>query len=279
MARAGSIKFQVSNIIKEHNGIRISKLEARNTSGLKAENNHKVSNYFHSYKSLDNARRDLINLGEFAKKEFGIKDMKQISKEVINSWIKSKDISYNTASNYLSEINKVSEHLGIIQQEIREMRSELKIELSNPQLQTRAYTDLNKIQLNNKNNQISFELQRDYGLRLKEATHINLNRQLKGENVLEIQGKGGKTIEIKIKDELLSKIKEYSNEKGIFETSKKSYVNELKKEIKAIGQTYNGTHGIRHTFAQTKLEEGYSKKEVSEMMGHNREEITNTYLR
>jgi hypothetical protein len=100
--RIGSIKYQVSQIIKKHNGIGQSKLESRNSSGLKSQNGHPVSDKFHSYKSLDNARRDLINLGNYAKSEFGIKDMSKIDAEVVKSWVESKDITYNTCLLYTS---------------------------------------------------------------------------------------------------------------------------------------------------------------------------------
>jgi len=279
MARVGSIVFQVANIIKAHNGIRISKLERRNESGLSAENGHKVSDLFHSYKSLDNARADLLNLGKFAKDELGIKDMSKIGIEGINEWIKSKNITYRTASNYLSELNKVHEHLGVSKEEIKELRAELKNNLERVGTlhnTTRAYKSLDKIQLSDKA-QIAFELQRDYGLRAKEATHINLERQLKGNTLLYTQ-KGGKLSEITITPTLASKIKENAVN-GKYELNYKTYSRELKAAIEKTGQKYNGTHGIRHTFAQNKLETGASKQKVSELMGHVREEITNVYLR
>jgi len=279
VARVGSVNHQVGKIIKAHNGIGQSKLENRNTSGLKAENGHKVSDKFHSYKSLDNARADLKNLGNFVKDELGIKDMSKIGVEGIKEWINSKDITYNTASNYLSEINKVHEHLGVSKEEVKELRAELKQNLQRTTdiaKQTRAYKHLDKVQLSDKS-QIAFQLQRDYGLRAKEATHINLQRQLNG-NTLSYQQKGGKLSEIKLNHTLASKIKENAVN-GKYELNYKTYSRELQKEIEKTGQKFNGTHGIRHSFAQNKLEEGYSKQEVSEMMGHTREEITNTYLR
>jgi len=49
--------------------------------------------------------------------------------------------------------------------------------------------------------------------------------------------------------------------------------------LEKVGNKYNGTHGLRHSFAQDKLEEGYTKGQVSEMMGHVREDITDVYLR
>ena len=279
MARVGSIVFQVANIIKAHNGISVSKLERRNESGLSAENGHKVSDLFHSYKSLDNARADMLNLGKFAKDELGIKDMSKIGINGINEWIKSKNITYRTASNYLSEINKVHEHLGVSKEEIKELRAELKNNLERVGTlhnTTRAYKSLDKIQLSDKA-QIAFELQRDYGLRAKEATHINLERQLK-ENTLSYLQKGGKLSEITLSPTLVSKIKENAVN-GKYELNYKTYSRELKAAIEKTGQKYNGTHGIRHTFAQNQLEAGTSKQNVSEMMGHVREEITNVYLR
>jgi integrase len=279
--RAGSIIFQVSKIIKQHNGIGKSKLESRNESGLLSENNQKISDKFHSYKSLDNARRDLTNLGKFAKDEFGVKDMSKINIEIVKEWINSKNAVYRTASNYLSELNKVSEHFNFSKNDIKELRSELKNNLERVgklHETTRAYKNLDKITLKNEKAQIAFLLQRDYGLRLKEAVHINLNRQIENENVLIVQGKGGKVVEKELSRDLVQKIQENA-QNGVFELKKDIYTKELKEAIEKVGEKYNGTHGIRHSFAQRKLEEGYSKAEVSQEMGHNREEITNVYLR
>jgi len=277
MARVGSINHQVGNIIKAHNGIGQSKLESRNSSGLvSAESGQKVSDKFHSYKSLDNARNDLKNIGNYAKEHYQIKDMTLITKEVVESWIHSKDITYNTASNYLSELNKVHEHLSISRQDVKELRANLKQELRTNELQSRAYKGLNKIQMPEKS-QPAFELQRDYGLRMSAATHINIDKQING-NTLSYQEKGGKWSEKELSNGLVSKIKENAVN-GKYELSKDTYRGQLQKQIESTGQKYNGTHGIRHSFAQSQLEAGKSKQEVSESMGHSREEITNTYLR
>jgi integrase len=275
--RVGSIKYQVSKIIKAHNGIGQSKLQSRNESGLKAENGHKVSDKFHSYKSLDNVRNDLINLGNYAKSEFGIKDMSKIDTEVVKSWIQDKNITYNTASNYLSELNKVSEHFSFDRNDIKEIRAELKQELKNNELESRAYKNLDKIELQNEKAQIAFEIQRDYGLRVKEATHINL-KNLSDNNVLTYKQKGGMESQKEISKELADKIRQHAQD-GKFSIPYTTYRDNLKNAIEKSGQTWNGTHGIRHSYAQSLLEQGYSKAEVSQMMGHVREEITNTYLR
>jgi len=277
VARVGSVVYQVSKIIKEHNGIHQSKLESRNNSGLKSlESGHKVSDKFHSYKSLDNVRNDLKNLGNYVKNNHSIKDMSKISINEVKEWIYSKEISYNTASNYLSELNKVHKHFSFTREQIKDLRAELRAELRDNQLSSREYKHLDKIQLPAKS-QIAFELQRDYGLRVNAATHIKIDEQLQG-NTLLYREKGGKLSQKELSPTLVSKIKENAIE-GKYELSYNTYRDQLRKEIEKTGQNYNGTHGIRHTFAQSQLKAGKSKLEVSKELGHSREEITNTYLR
>lgn len=277
MARLGSIKYQVSQILQKVNGIGTSKKETREQSGVKSlESGHKVSDKVHSYKSLENLRNDLTNLANYAKEEFQLRDIKEINIEIVSSWIESKNISYNTASNYASELNKVSDHFNFTKEEIRELRADLKKELPKTELETRAYRNLEKIELLKEKHQVAFELQRDYGLRVNAATHINLDKQLNG-NTLTFREKGGKLSQKVLSPNLAQKIKENAVE-GKYEINKRTYSRDLQREIEKIGQKYTGTHGIRHTYAQ-KMLETHSKAEVSQELGHTREEITDTYLR
>ena len=276
MARLGSIKYQISNIINSHNGIGVSKKEQRANSGLKSlENGHNVSDKIHSYKSIENLRNDLTNLANFSKENFGIKDITQISASNVRAWIESKQITYNTASNYLSELNKVAEHFSFSKEEMKALREDLKAKLTNKTPETRAYKQLEKITLR-ENSQVAFELQRDYGLRINAATNINIEKQLK-DNTLIYREKGGKLSQKKLNASLTSKIiKNAVN--GKYEINKRTYSREIKKEIEKTGQKFNGSHGIRHAYAQ-KMMETNSKAEVSKEMGHSRPEITDTYLR
>lgn len=277
MARVGSINHQVGLIIKSHNGIGQSKLQSRNSSGIVSnESGHKVSDKFHSYKSLDNVRNNLKNLGNYARRNYEIKDMSKIDVHIVRNWIRDKNVIYHTASNYLSEINKIHEHLLISREEVKELRIELKKELRTNELGSRTYKHLDRIQMPVKS-QPAFELQRDYGLRVGAATRINIERQFE-RNTLHYQEKGGKWSKKELHPTLASKIREYAFE-GIYKVSKNTYRDQLQKEIIKTGQKYNGTHGIRHTFAQNELEDGKSKKEVSESLGHVRPEIINTYIR
>ena len=276
MARLGSVKYQVSQILQKVNGIGTSKKETREQSGVKSpESGHKVSDKVHSFKSLENLRNDLTNLSNYAKTEFKIQDIREINIDIVSSWIESKNIGYNTASNYMSELNKVSDHFNFTKEEIKDLRADLKKELPKAELETRAYKNLEKIELKEKH-QPAFELQRDYGLRVNASTHINLDKQLNG-NTLTFREKGGKLSQKELSPNLAQKIRENALE-GKYEINKRTYARDFQKQIEKSGQKYNGTHGIRHTYAQ-KMLETHSKAEVSQEMGHSREEITDTYLR
>ncbi len=276
MARLGSVKYQVSQILQNVNGIGTSKKETRDQSGVKSlESGHKISDKVHSFKSLENLKNDLTNLANYAKTEFQLQDIKEINIDIVSSWIDSKNISYNTASNYASELNKVSDHFNFTKEEIKDLRADLKKELPKAELETRAYRNLEKIELKEKH-QVAFELQRDYGLRVNASTHINLDKQLNG-NTLAFREKGGKLSQKELSPNLAQKLRENAVE-GKYEVNKRTYSRDLQKKIEESGQKYNGTHGIRHTYAQRKLETN-SKAEVSQEMGHSRPEITDTYLR
>ena len=276
MARLGSIKYQISNIINSHNGIGVSKKEQRANSGLKSlENGHNVSDKIHSYKSIENLRNDLTNLANFSKENFGIKDITQISASNVRAWIESKQITYNTASNYLSELNKVAEHFSFSKEEMKALREDLKAKLTNKTPETRAYKQLEKITLR-ENSQVAFELQRDYGLRINAATNINIEKQLK-DNTLIYREKGGKLSQKELNASLTSKIiKNAVN--GKYEINKRTYSREIKKEKEKTGQKFNGSHGIRHAYAQKNIEEK-KQSEVSHELGHSRTEILKVYLR
>ena len=228
MARLGSIKYQVSQILQKVNGIGTSKKDSREQSAVKSlESGHKISDKVHSFKSLENLKNDLTNLANYAKTEFKIQDIKAINIDIVKSWIESKEISYNTASNYMSELNKVSDHFNFTKEEIKDLRADLKKELPKTELETRAYKNLEKIELKEKH-QVAFELQRDYGLRVNAATHINLDKQLNG-NTLTFREKGGKLSQKELSPNLAQKIRENSIQ-GKYEINKRRYARDFQKQ-------------------------------------------------
>jgi len=276
MARVGSTRYQVQQILKQHNGIGKSKAATRAESGITGENGHAVSNQFHSYASMDSARSTLYNLGQYARQEHGIKDMSKIDAKIVTEWIKDRDVVYGSASNDLSELRKVHEHLNISTEDIKQVREIARQECRTSSKETRAYTKLDRVQISERSS-VVYELMKTHGLRVAEASHINISKQL-NQNTLTVQGKGGKIIEKELTPTLVSKIREIA-QNGVFHQSYDTFAKDLQNAIESAGMKYNGTHGLRHSYAQQRLEEGATLAEVSAEMGHVREEITLVYLR
>ena len=268
--------YQVADILKSLNGIGESKKENREQGNLKSlESKHFISNKIHSYRSLEQTRIQLKSLGNYAKETFKINHLNKINIIIITSWINSKNLSYRSASNYLSIINKVYTYLDVKQEEIKLLRNTIRPIFKKPEFNTRAYKNLKKIILSPQN-QIAFELQRDYGLRFNASSNINI-KNLKN-NTLNYQEKGGKWSEKELSTNLADRIRNNAIN-GKYAIAIYEYSKELKIALNNIGEIYNGTHGIRHSYAQDMLEKGFSKQEVSEAMGHRRKDIVNVYLR
>jgi len=74
---------------------------------------------------------------------------------------------------------------------------------------------------------------------------------------------------------------------GEFKLVGSTYRRSLERAAEAMGERYSGSHGLRHSFAQQRLGEierggathEYAKFIVSRLMGHNRLDITETYLK
>ena len=115
-------------------------------------------------------------------------------------------------------------------------------------------------------------------MRVKAAAHINISKQIINNNTLKYAEKGGKISEKLLPISLIDKIIQYSIN-NIFSINNKTYSRRLAKEIEKSNQKFNGTHGVRHTYTQRKMKEGFTKAQVSHELGHTRENIINVYLR
>ena len=272
-----AIHNQVRDVIRSIDGIGTSKLDSRIASDMRSnESGHKVSPKLHSHKSIINLRRELTDLATFAKLERGIGKIDKIDASIVRNWLATKEIGYRTASNYLSNLNKIADHLSISRQEVAEIRQELSSQLPRPAKDRRSYKHLDRLQVAERS-MPAMRLQRDYGLRAGAATHINLDKQLDG-NVLSYREKGGKWSKKVLDKDLVSQLHKNA-QNGLYAINYKTYTRDLRQGLERLGEEWHGTHGLRHSYAQRRLEEGASLGEVSLEMGHVREEITLTYLR
>ena len=286
MAKLGSIKYQVTQHIKEIISMNESKAEYRELSDIIGENGHKQVDKLFSGDNTEKYRNELLDLGNFAKENHNIKDMSKIDISIVKDWIDNKDIVYRTASNYLSHINMAGQNnfINVSRDEVKEYRQELKADVKSGKMQkqgevannTRYYKNVDKVVLKDQY-MAAFELQRDYGLRETASRSIVIEKQLHG-NTLSFREKGGNWSTRELKPDLVARIKEHAKN-GVYLVNEKTLARNIQKGVEAVGNEWNGMHGMRHTYAQDRLDQGESKSEVSEELGHVRESSTDTYLR
>ena len=286
-------KAIISQIMKQANGIGISKSNVRRSSKLKGQNGHAKSTYAHSIKNIQNLRAVTTQYIEFLKARHGQKIMQNINAGSAREWLllKADEISGGTLNTYISALAKSFDNcsklgLNVSGKDITDIRKELKKKGINLRKRhyNRAYKDPYKI-INNMQLSslyfISAKLQLEAGLRLDDA--INSNKwQINDDNSITILGsKNGLCYSTKkLSDKTIRQLK-LAKESGYY-APKNAYV----KDLKAAGADKRGTHGLRYNFAQERYEElrkegmGHIEAlaQVSIDMGHSRVEITRHYL-
>jgi len=107
-----------------------------------------------------------------------------------------------------------------------------------------------------------------------EGYHVAVK---KGEAYL--SGKGGRIrpVPSACSKETLSKALKFT---GHF-PKEKTLRNRLYEVLKDLGihEKGNGFHGFRHSWARERMRDGWSRSEISQALGHDRESITNAYLK
>ena len=307
-------KIVINDILRQVDGIGVSKREYRKTTGLKSENNRDYSDKIHSFGSDKNFKRFLKELGRFAKdRGYQNSEMRldkirgNIFKEFAQDKIKTggrnkKGITKRTVSNMFSQAEKLSIALKNLSEakgaafkfatpsELIKLKEELRPNAKDNVHFNRAIDNAlsEKIVLSIKNEKagIAAWLQLKGGLRESEAIKIK-PWQMKGGTIADIHGKGGFHRDINIQKETYEKIIAYIENTGSFSITRKTYEKHLKEAFEANGVKYKGTHTLRYTYAQNslieKIETGMDSKEalrqVSKELGHHREDITLHYVR
>lgn len=134
------------------------------------------------------------------------------------------------------------------------------------------------------------ELMRGFGLREKEALLSCGTLERDGKLRLVIRGtKGGRPRDIEIRTceqlDLVVRVQRYIDDaakKSLIPTdmSLKQAVKRMSNDLYRLGATKNNAahgHAARHAYAQTRLEEGTSWREVAEELGHGREFVVRHY--
>jgi site-specific recombinase XerD len=228
--------------------------------------------------------------------------------DTLKEKVEAGELSRKTAENYLSALNRVIEYTNARLDKNLETISPKEFGLSRGSFvyQDRAVSQethekfvsflSSKEDIRAQALRHSVELQRSFGLRLRESLAIKAETIEKGleSGTLHLTRQDGtknsREREIPIltseQREALQKSLEFMKENNLFslsptETLREQYrfAYEVKKEFeKEIGEKFN-YHGERHAFAQHWINEGVDKLTVSGWLGHGREEITKVYTK
>ena len=306
----GSIKWQVNQVFNTINNIGSSKhaakMEARESG---ASTWHEIGKEIgiYSYSTLDLYRdvaKDLLN---YTKEQFGIKDIEKLNGEHISSFLETKiadGVKYSTFQTYAAALEKLEVALNKysethekgntynFSEAIKEVREEAR-EVLDRSVETRAYEDPKGLieSIKDETFKTLAEVQYQGGFRISEINHVS-PEQFKENNIFEVwDGKGGKDREIQLPENVYNSFKELvennidkSYDKFTFDNN--DYREAIKEASELSNQEYHGSHGLRWNFAQESFaefqENGFSYEEalqeVSNLLGHERPDITEHYL-
>jgi len=243
-----------------------------------------------------------------------IKSLKKIDEQVIEAYVatlkdrvETNELSKHTVETYVSALNRVIEYTNnFLNKDLQTVKqSEFGLSRGSFEYKDRSVSKNTHEAflsfLNQKNDikaqalQHSVELQRSFGLRMRESLAIKREtiEQALRTNTLHLTGQDGtknsrsrnipvRTIEQK---KLLKSILDFQKENNLKSLAPTTHLREQYSFAKNMQNVFNKSnsdsyyhfHGERHAYAQQRIEEGASKIEVSLELGHNRQEVTKIY--
>lgn len=312
----GSTVYQVQQIFQMVNEIGSSKHEAKaeaRAGGAKTWHQVGKGLGVYSYSTADSYRDVWRACLSYSKEHFGIRDVEKLSGEAVRAFLMSKvddGVARATFGQYSAACEKLEVALNryaktnatgreyVFVAGIREARAAA-VELERFE-GSRAYGDPSRLvaSVQNERHNLAASLQREGGARVSEINHVG-QWQLKGvwndrysgeaKGWIEVQGKGGKVRLVGVSPQTYQRlsVEIAKTERGRFEFDKDAYRRELKEAAARSGQKYEGSHGLRWSWAQERNAElqergltyEQSLSQVSQEMGHERGDITEHYLK
>lgn len=309
----GSTVYQVQQVFQAVNEIGSSKHAAKAEARAEgAATWHQVGKELgiYSYSTADAYRDVWRSCLDHAKGNLGIKDIEKLSGEAVRAFLSSKideGVARATFSQYAAACEKLEVALNryAVQHETgREYAFSSDIKTARDAAGnlerfegSRAYCNPDRLvqAVPGERYNLAAALQREGGARISEINHINRD-QLRGlredrhtgelKGWVHVEGKGGKEREIGVSPETYARL-EKAVDATRFEFDKDAYRADLKEAAAKTAQEYEGSHGLRWSWAQERHAElqergmtyEQSLSQVSQEMGHERGDITEHYLR
>lgn len=279
---------------KVMNGIGQSKVKSKQNSHIKSDRNgHAKSDKVHSHESMKSFKTVTRQYMQYLKDNYnGIKS--NINTETATSFLESKlsssDIKGSSANTYISQISNLAianDSLGrkhdIDTKEIAGNLRDAGYDLGK-HAKDRSFENPKEIveRMQSTKYGLSASLQDSIGLRASDAIDSN-KWQVNPDNTLTVHGsKNGISYTTAPLNDLLMNRAIQAKENS-YKVSYTAYSQTLREA--SVGQIWQGTHGLRYSFAQSRFEElkDLSYKErldrLSLELGHSRAEISQHYLK
>lgn len=317
----GSMKGQILHLYNASgmNKLGTSKHEAKNNARAELKSNGQSASSqniapktgIHSVGTQNNYIGKQIELAEYVRDEFGVKDIMAIQPEHVQNFLIDKieaGISLSHFSGYVASFGKLESAMQAYSDKnglerawdtrngINDIRDIAKTELDRD-IKARDYDNPRSMidSLDRSDHRLVAAMQLEGGMRIAEASHVGFN-QLRGMSVdgvsgktvgmVDFVGKGGKTNTANLTPETYQRLAEHITNHGNLKVDPDGYRNGLKEACEKSGQDYHGSHGLRWNFAQDRFSEaianGLTHEQalglVSHELGHERISITNLYL-
>jgi len=310
----GSPSSQTYRVFETINDIGTSKHEAK----IEARENgattwHEIGKEIgiHSYATMEAYRGVAKDCLRYAKAELDVRDLEKFTGLEVGAFLQEKiddGVAYATLNKCCAALEKLEVALNCYAKENETGRAYDFSEAIKEAREagrdldrfdgTRAYRNPERLvnAVCGETFQLAAAIQQEGGARIREASHIT-QAQLKGlradtqtgqiKGWIKVEGKGGKIREIGVKPGTYAKLGKAIENGQRFEFAKNAYRRELKAAAVATGQDYQGSHGLRWSWAQDRHAElqrngkTYEQTigQVSREMGHERADITEHYLR
>lgn len=269
-----------------------------------------------SYATLDKYREIAILFASYIKTDFKRWDVEKTTADDIRFYLESvidAGVALRTFKTYAAGLGKLETVLSMyaakfntgmtydFRHTIDKLRAIARDELDIKR-ETREYADPKVLikSISDPSFRVTAGVQYEGGARIREAALVR-GFQLRGmriDNITErevgtiflpsVSTKGGREREIFVSRNVyihLCRLIEVNSCELKIDHDK--YRHELKKAAAATSQRYTGSHGLRHSFAQRRLEECLAhgmgevvaKLKVAHEMGHSRPSITESYLK
>lgn len=314
----GGIGYQITEIFNKSGILQIgeSKHEAKaaaRAAGSKSWTDMGKALGIHSFNTADTYKDTWHQFANYARAEFKLKDIEKTSAEHVQSYLVSRNssgVALATIAKEAAALGKLENALNLYSAKyekgnqynfrdgIREIIKQARQELPKADPH-RAYLSPGHIidAIKNEKHQIAARSQLESGARIHEISLIKPG-QLRGMGqdrtseekcgIIEIKGKGGKIRELHVAPVTYGKISSIIEQEGRFCIDKNDYRADLRKVCELCNEKYTGSHGLRWSYAQNRMESlqsvhsmSYEQSllEVSHQLGHDRPDITEHYLR